>query len=191
MAAIRENTLLSFATAAAMGTDFIEFDVMLSSDSWVLRPFRWAVVGWLVTVVFGLSLPSVPVVYHDFALETDLVEETGSDTFSIQLGLHQLSSRALSRVAQHHIRPVKKSLCKLAQLMCKHWHAIVALAFPGGRVRKPKSCKWLQALYQPPSLASMFDSVPAHVGLDVEIKYPTELQHACVVWTAPQRCSAV
>lgn len=124
---------------------------------------------------------SEPYVYHDFAIEAGLVEETGSDAFTMQLGMHQLPSRAMGRVAQHHVRPVKKSLPKLAQLLCKHWSAIVALAYPGGRARKPKSCKWLQAMYQPPTFASLFDSVPAHVGLDVEIKYPTELQHSCVV----------
>lgn len=31
---LQENTLLSFATAAAMGADFIEFDVMLTSDGY-------------------------------------------------------------------------------------------------------------------------------------------------------------
>jgi hypothetical protein len=48
----------------------------------------------------------------------------------------------------------------------------------------PRSCKLIQALYQPPTFASMFHSVPAHVGFDVEIKYPTELQHQCVYSTS-------
>ena len=48
-AALRENTLISFITASAMGSDLIEFDVLLTQDR-------------------------VPVVYHDFQVSFDCRE---------------------------------------------------------------------------------------------------------------------
>lgn len=102
-AAIHENTILSFLTAAVMGTDMIEFDVMLSQDR-------------------------VPVVYHDFHLEVALSDAVaGAADEAFVAAIHQLSARQLGRVRIHHLRE-GNSQSLLARLFRKHWQGILQIA---------------------------------------------------------------
>ena len=54
---------------------------------------------------------SVPVIYHDFSLEVFLSEEVAAVPWSavaveepIEMGIHQLTLRSISRVKMHHLR---------------------------------------------------------------------------------------
>lgn len=96
---------------------------------------------------------SVPHVYHDFTFEVSLAEECGVLTDPLTVGIHELSARAIARIATHNLRvmgglctwgenecvnrwlcvvmQVDRKQCKFALLVRKHWVEIMRMAYPG------------------------------------------------------------
>ena len=74
---------------------------------------------------------SVPVIYHDFSLEVFLSEDTAAVPWEptaaseepLEMGLHQLTLRAMGRVKKHHLRvgyegKYSRYLCTFDRLRC-------------------------------------------------------------------------
>lgn len=169
LAMFKENTLMSFVMAARAGADFIEFDVQLTSDR-------------------------VPVIYHDFMCEVALAEEDVMAQEAFTMGIHQLTARQLSRVV---MRPLETKNVLLRRLVNKHRgaiHSIYVSRFgcsdsdgvdspssegastptPPHPPRRQRMPRLMTLMYQLPTLEALFKSVPAHVGFNVEVKYPAE-----------------
>lgn len=165
-----------------MGTDYVEFDVQLTSD-------RKAVV------------------YHDFELMVNINEDLTGGEEPIQIGVHQLPLAVARRIRVdpvHKNEPQVINTPRLKLLIEKHMDAILALsAFESmgehldhlgsgvcesnvtvrrlvKRLAKRRNAKklqrtrWMHVVEQVPTLVELFKFVPLNVGFNIEIKYPVE-----------------
>eukprot|EP00474_Spongospora_subterranea_P004632 CRZ05090.1 hypothetical protein [Spongospora subterranea] len=140
----QENTILSFVTAAALGAEYIEFDVQLTKDF-------------------------VPIIYHDWAFHLPRLHgippiPVSAITLKEFLELRSLASdkpkRTLDDVDLHHQR----------RKMSLDPHSIA------NEIRDKY-----------PLLIDCFKQVPAHVGFNVELKYPPEITRAETGFKFPSR----
>ena len=155
LSGIRENSLMSFLVAGMLGADFIEFDVLLTSDR-------------------------VPVVYHDMEIQTSLKghrNEAAGDPLVV--GVHQLTLQHLERC---HLEFKPKHSYKLKEFVQRNMEAILTFTENGRallrkRLKQKRTPRLLRILETIPTLESLFHCLPVWIGFNIEIKYPIECKH--------------
>ena len=146
---INENTILSFNTAAKIGTQYVEFDVQLTKDK-------------------------IPIVFHDFSIGVPTKQK---DTLKIPISsltlreLQQLfvnpltlkktqSNRDKDENNNNHHHKNSRDDNKVKE---KHFHH--GLSYAPSNLLHDGS---------PPSLDDVFRLVNPNIGFNIEVKYPSD-----------------
>lgn len=148
---IEENSMLSFQRSAAVGVDYIEFDVQLTKDL-------------------------QPVIFHDFVAKIR-VDEKNTITIPVQdLTLKELIKLGM-KLKPHFDDANVKRLTKLMEQRkhkLKRSNSYDQLSTSIETDEKKKRTTWsISEAFA--TLKECFEKVPYHVGFNIEIKWPIEI----------------